>query len=177
MNDKLVTLIQKEISYLQSITINVKQPRKIKIEDIKNFDKNLFEDLASFNGLAIYIITINTDFEDFDLNKIKENFKIIKNEKQIAMCRLNEKNWGNTQNKCLYVGSSKEIIKRLKEHLGINEAKKTYALHLNKWWGKENINIDIYEFDNNENNEKDVQTFEDLLWEEYKPLFGRQGKK
>ena len=167
MDNKLKTLIKAEIKHLEQITVKVKSPKTININDVKIFDENLFADLIYFDGLAIYIITIDTEFETLDLNKIKVNFEKFKNEKQFAMCRLNKNNWTNLKNKCLYVGSSKEIIKRLKEHLGINEARKTYALHLKKWWEQENIRIDIYEFDNNE---KDVQIFEDLLWEEYKPL-------
>ena len=76
---------------------------------------------------------------------------------------------------CLYVGSSHNIYKRLLEHLGFG-AQKTFALHLKEWWDKrEPIQIEIYEVFNNKND--NLQTIEDILWSQNKPLFGRQGKR
>ena len=81
--------------------------------------------------------------------------------------------WKNkTGEKCLYVGSSQDIRKRLKEHLGIID-KTTYALHLSVWWKNREISVELYEA----KNEKEMQLFEDLLWDEYKPLLGKKGRK
>ena len=90
------------------------------------------------------------------------------------------KYWKNkTGEKCLYVGSSQDIRKRLKEHLGIMNnkgeliGKTTYALHLSAWFINKKISIELYEAYNKE----EMQLFEDLLWDEFKPLLGKKGRK
>ena len=145
-----------------------------------------YSELGKYHDKTIYIFTVSNF--PYDKNEIKNIFeetsqKLV-NEKKIALCRINETSaeWENVKsnkNVCLYVGSSKNIRQRLKEHLFLCNPN-TYAMHLEKWFNTNlpiTINIwDFYGFLNGENSEY-LQNIEDLLWNKYKPLFGRQGKK
>jgi len=119
----------------------------------------------------LYIIKAN-----FISKNYKEKISEAQKKNVFAMARINKNNFDYTASKniCLYVGSSHNIYKRLLEHLGFG-AQKTFALHLEKWWDNLPIQIEIYEVCNNENDA--LQIIEDILWEQNKPLFGRQGKK
>ena len=82
----------------------------------------------------------------------------------------------NGKSHCLYVGSSRGLISRIKQHFGFGP-KGTYAMQLSHWWEKGLvITIDIYAFDNNIST-KAFQAFEDGAWSSLKPMFGRQGKR
>lgn len=79
---------------------------------------------------------------------------------------------------CLYVGSSSDIAKRLKEHIG-QGVKQTYALHICHWatdFPQVEIEFDFAQYEKNTNQEL-LQTLEDVLWEKQNPMFGRQGSK
>jgi len=105
------------------------------------------------------------------------------------LCRRNPSpHWKNAKKDvpvCLYVGSSKNIKQRLKEHLFLCN-KNSYAMDLDQWIKAKNATITIYiwDFSNFLNSVKNkkledeyLQNIEDLLWKKYLPLFGRQGKK
>jgi hypothetical protein len=74
----------------------------------------------------------------------------------------------------LYVGSSRDLRKRLTEHLGYG-SKKTYSLHLRHWgrdFGKVRIDVRFYE----RSTDKAVLcALEDHLAAKLTPLFGRRG--
>ena len=74
----------------------------------------------------------------------------------------------------LYVGRSRNLKKRLREHLGA-EAPGVYALHLKRWAPsvKAEIVISVIRF--HETHDLVVQTIEDGIWETLKPAFGRKG--
>lgn len=55
--------------------------------------------------------------------------------------------------------------------MGVGGSKKTYALHLKQWF-KEQIEIEVYKTKN-----EYLQLFEDIMWDIYKPLLGKRGKK
>ena len=88
-----------------------------------------------------------------------------------AYARLNRKS------RCLYVGSSKGLIPRVKQHLGFGP-KGTFAMQICYWC--ENLDLDItlniYAFGNSITI-KAFQAFEDGVWDSLKPMLGRQGKK
>jgi hypothetical protein len=96
-----------------------------------------------------------------------------------CMSRINKKNlWEEKEgNYCLYVGSSKgSVAKRLVQHLGLpSDNPKVYALHLARWWPKAAIQIDIRQFRGEA--EPYLQEIEDMLWDYYRPIFGRKGSK
>lgn len=86
---------------------------------------------------------------------------------------------------CLYVGSSKELKSRLREHCDYNP-KGPYAMHIGSWKNwlplKElkdgQIKIFILKLENqNEYFPEQIQFYEDVLWDYYKPLLGRRGSK
>ncbi|MFH1991718.1 MAG: GIY-YIG nuclease family protein [Pseudomonadota bacterium] len=111
--------------------------------------------------------------DNFPLDSIYNRYKNAKESKKSerAYARLNIKS------RCLYVGSSKGLIPRIKQHLGFGP-KGTYAMQLCYWC--ENLDLDItlniYAFDNNISI-KAFQAFEDGAWNSLKPMLGRQGKK
>ena len=74
----------------------------------------------------------------------------------------------------LYVGRSRNLKKRLREHLGAG-APGVFALHLQRWAPsvKASIVISIMCFDAED--ELLIQAIEDGIWEALKPAFGRKG--
>jgi hypothetical protein len=77
--------------------------------------------------------------------------------------------------RCLYVGSCRNNIRgRLKHHL--ETLSDTYGLHLGEWWGKTPIQIFFLVFGGNIAGEY-LSLIEDVLWEAYKPLFGKKGPR
>lgn len=173
MKQKLDLLLEKELHKLQKLKhefIGYSQIKNLtfNLQNLNNTNLNL-----DLKGTVLYIIKFDLN-NKINLGSIKELYKTNKQIKQMALPRINNNHWLN-QNNYLYIGTSKNINKRLQEHLGINGSNKTYALHLSKWVSELTIDVEVYEFANNK--DEDVQLFEDLLWEEYKPLFGRRGRK
>ncbi|WP_336970108.1 GIY-YIG nuclease family protein [Sphingobium aromaticiconvertens] len=74
----------------------------------------------------------------------------------------------------LYVGSSRDLAKRLMEHLGFGP-KKTYSLHLRHWatqFGKVRINVRFYPASTDK---AVLRALEEHLANKLVPLFGRRG--
>ncbi len=207
-------IISKEIEKMKNYYSNFESlfikclpnlPEHKKIDIILNkfreiLEKNEYPDLLKekeLTGLNNDSQTIYMFFMDsfpYEKKKIEDKFNETKElEKlkgnKLSLCRINDSGkWENAKNGeqvCLYVGSSKNIKKRLKEHLFCCN-KESYAMHLDTWFyendKEKHITIYIWDFsnffdcDNNKNLEY-LQTIEDLLWNNYEPLFGRQGKK
>jgi len=107
------------------------------------------------------------------LDSIYNSYKNAKESKisERAYARLNRKSL------CLYVGSSKGLIPRIKQHLGFGP-KGTFAMQICHWCGNLHLDItlNIYAFGNGISI-KAFQAFEDGTWKLLKPMFGRQGKK
>ena len=147
-----------------------------------------YPELKTYSDKTIYMFSVTKiPYKKEDVDKIfKEETPKSANGKKISLCRINDsdkwKNVNSNETACLYVGSSEEIHKRLKEHLFECEPT-TYAMHLDTWFEKKDLPItiniwDFSEFLKDEKSDTDyLQTIEDLLWNHYKPLFGRQGKK
>jgi hypothetical protein len=171
------------------------------IEFNKNFDcsklkKNNFKkEYGEFNkdDSTVYIISapgFSLGFKD----KVKKIFEELTGKKgeKIALARIVVDNWnrdrGNQdRNKedCLYVGSSRDVLPRIKNHLGKTVKggqgyKTTFALHLADWiWQlnpEQQVFMDIWKLDLDENSPY-LQIIEDILWDHYRPLFGRRGEK
>ena len=81
------------------------------------------------------------------------------------------------------VGSSKELKSRLREHCD-DKPKGPYAMHIGSWknWltleKLKDGQIKILKLENqNEYFPDQIQFYEDVLWDYYKPLLGRRGSK
>lgn len=111
--------------------------------------------------------------EKHPLDSIYDRYKNAKQNKESgrAFARLNRKS------RCLYVGSSKGLIARIKQHLGFGP-KGTFAMQLYYWCENLGLDItlDIYAFGNGISVEA-FQVFEDGAWNSLKPMLGRQGKR
>ena len=159
--------IKDEIKTLNSIleNINIKKLEPLEINPSKETVLNL-----NLPAKKSYIYVIKS-IKPITQQKIIQG---IENKKQdFAMCKIND-NFKDNRDNCLYVGSSHNIIKRISEHIGIGGSPKTYAMHLSEWWNNGTITIDFYSV---ENSDKCLQLYEDILWDYYKPILGRQGKK
>ncbi len=172
INNELKILVEKYIDELQIIksNINVKYVSTLKIntsDESRNI--NVLNTIQN-NIPMIYIIRTKENISIEEIEAAKEKLKA----EGFGMFRINCKTINNkpNQTKCLYVGSSKKLRDRLKQHIGIT-SKSTYALHLSEWWKNKEIEIEIYEVVDFNN----MQLYEDCLWEKNKPILGREGKK
>jgi hypothetical protein len=88
-------------------------------------------------------------------------------------CRINNENM-NTGT--LYVGRSKTLKARLRQHLGA-ENRGIYSMHLQRWATRNDteISISYMKFENKE--DLLVQAIEDGLWASLLPAFGRKGER
>ncbi|MGH8128092.1 MAG: hypothetical protein ACRETC_06955 [Gammaproteobacteria bacterium] len=83
----------------------------------------------------------------------------------------------NELSQILYVGGSRSIATRLRQHLGFG-ARKTYSLHLSHWAQDLGLNLRFYCAGFEDAQDAEVfQTLEDQLWEESTPMFGRKGRR
>lgn len=109
---------------------------------------------------------------DVDLAAVERAFVKAKARKtdQRAYPRL------NGEGTCFYVGSSRSVAKRVRDHLGYG-AKGTYALQL-VHWAPESLQLDFVCARYADDTPFEVvQALEDTLWETKRPMFGRQGRK
>ena len=77
---------------------------------------------------------------------------------------------------CLYVGSSKSLRKRFKEHCGICN-KATYALKFKNWIKDHPIQLEFHYCEIHTDDQEILQNLEDGLWLRLKPVFGKYGGK
>jgi len=82
----------------------------------------------------------------------------------------------NKETKTLYVGRSKTLRARLKQHLG-TEGRGVYSLHLQRWATGNNAEIAVFIMKFNSVESSLIQTVEDTLWAYLKPAFGRKGER
>jgi len=137
-------------------------------ESLLNSIQNDFEKKKPY----IYILKI---MNNVDKSKLQNAFSEAKSNKKEdrAYARLNA---DHDHSQYLYVGSSHDIFKRIKEHLGIG-AKSTYALNLS-YWSQDfpSLEISLHYAQYADDTDSDLlQTLEDTLWIEKQPMFGRKG--
>ena len=174
MENLIKNLLNKKIEELKAIHVNITDIKTLHIENVGNCSN--IDNLKELKGkYVIYEIMLKENLSTEDRESLTLAFEEKRKEKTLALSRIkknqDKENWINSQNPCLYVGSSADINSRLKGHLGFG-AKKTYALHFKEWASDIKLTIEIFVFDNKK---EDVQLFEDLLWIQSNPLFGRQG--
>jgi len=138
------------------------------LDELRKWDNLTIRD-SSY--IYIYVITAEGGVS---LSSVAEAFSRAKKENLDgrAYARMN-----GHESQTLYVGSSRAINKRVAEHLGFG-SKHTYALHMRYWAEilEGRFSIVIYRFDDCEN-KKVIQAIEDGLWDQLKPMFGKQGAK
>jgi hypothetical protein len=128
-------------------------------------------DHARFGYIYTFFLPSN-----FHMSSVYDNYEAVKNSRKAgrAYARLNKT---NRESYCLYVGSSNDLIPRIRQHLGFGP-KGTFSMQLCYWC--ENANLDvtlkIYAF-NNSIDTKAFQAFEDGVWDSLRPMLGRQGRK
>lgn len=111
--------------------------------------------------------------QDVDIEQIERYFSSAKAHASNARAypRLNAKRH------LLYVGSSRSVTKRLREHLGYG-ANKTYALQLLHWARPVSLKLDFVCAKYADSTPTEViEALEDALWKGSRPMFGRQGRK
>jgi hypothetical protein len=168
--------IKSIIEGLKEIQFREKLSFQFNTNDLQNSQaiKNLLNDIKTkidhkkYN--YIYVLCLQNIAQT---DTIYHRYKTAKNNKTAdrAYARL------NTSSPCLYVGSSKGLVPRIKQHMGFGP-KGTYAMQLCHWCENLSLDIvlDIYAFDNDVS-KKAFQAFEDGVWDSLKPMLGRQGKK
>lgn len=83
----------------------------------------------------------------------------------------------NDLSRTLYVGSSRSLARRIREHLGFGFPR-TYAMHLVYWAPKLGLQLRLHAaFYPLGSSPKALQALEDCLWENLKPMLGRQGQR
>jgi len=122
---------------------------------------------------CIYLYTLSLPSNFAGLSRLVEVYKNAKTSEKHnrAYARLND------PSSCLYVGSSEKIHQRIKEHLGFG-AQGTYSLQLAYWASTFDLELAFECAKYAEGATPEViQTLEDTLWAELKPMFGRQGAR
>lgn len=76
----------------------------------------------------------------------------------------------------LYVGRSKKLRTRLRQHLG-DKSPRIYAMHLQRWATGNNARVSISYMMFEDRDDLLVQAVEDGLWTYLRPLFGRKGAR
>jgi hypothetical protein len=128
---------------------------------------------ARMDGIYLYAIFLVTP--NYEIDDLKEAFLRAKNAKKNdrAYARLNR----NNTSKCFYVGSSRDLLTRLKQHLGYGP-KGTFALQLAHWANPFELELELQCAKYHPGLATGIyQILEDTLWEDMRPMFGRKGMK
>ncbi len=134
---------------------------------------SIINDVSQWVGkgnITLYIIRLVS--EQINLSAIEEAFKTAKAKKDgRAFPRF------NGPSRCFYVGSSRNLHQRLKDHLGYG-AKSTFGLHLACWASHFPLELEFKCAKYQGGRDSRVyQALEDTLWDELSPMFGRRGAK
>lgn len=160
----------KNIQFEEKLSYKFNTKSLQNVQYVENFLNNIKKQINHNKHKYIYTFCLPDNFPtDHIYNRYKNAKEGKKSER--AYARLNRKS------PCLYVGSSKGLASRIKQHLGFGP-KGTYAIQLCYWC--ENLDLEItlniYAFDNSISM-KAFQAFEDGAWNSLKPMLGRQGKR
>ena len=135
--------------------------------------KSVREELAlhlSASDTALYSISL----PDADPTLVHQALTIARDDQVDQRCYSRILRLPHHPNMVLYVGSSRDLAKRLMEHIGFGP-KKTYALHLRHWatqFGKVRINVRFYPASTDK---AVLRALEEHLANKLVPLFGRRG--
>lgn len=118
----------------------------------------------------IYIFR-TVDSNESNQNKIYENFNKLRNKRDgRALCRYNK------LSDILYIGQSKNLRARFKQHLGDGPFG-TYAMHMKHWINGINLKIEFTYHRFSSFSDRALQALEDGLWDRLEPMFGKRGAK
>ena len=173
-----------ELKKFKTVTIDFNE-----ISDEGKLKRDPFKNNINNDECGIYIFFCDDKVKEIIKNSYPKRKKGENQDKYKMLSKYNEENFENKVKEnplnCLYVGSSKELKSRLREHCDDN-TKGPYAMHIGSWKNwlplKElkagQIIIKILKLENqNEYFPEQIQFYEDVLWDYYKPLLGRRGSK
>lgn len=147
---------------------------EINLASLTDDRKKLLRDELAINLGASETAIYSISLPDADPAAVHEALTVARDDKLDQRCYSRVLPLPHHPTAFLYVGSSRDLRKRLMEHLGYG-AKKTYSLHLRFWaaeFGKLRIDVRFYA----PSTEKDVLcALEDHLARKLVPLFGRRG--
>jgi hypothetical protein len=135
---------------------------------------SLLREVSAWAGAGqVCLYYVECRSADVDLTEIAGAFAAAKARKRRARAYPRM----NSPGTCLYVGSSRSMGKRLREHLGYGAAG-TYALQLAHWATPLSLQLDFVCAKYPEDTPPEVmQALEDTLWQVRRPMFGRRGAR
>jgi len=123
--------------------------------------------IQSMQSCIYYVQIINNP----NLQEVERSFLLAKETNLRAYPRF------NCQSEFLYVGSSSNLIQRVKERLGYGSTR-TYSLQLAHWAVNLNLGLDfIYAQYAQGIPPEVIQIIEDTLWDKLCPMFGHKGRR
>ena len=171
------------------------------ISDEGKLKRDPFKNNINNDECGIYIFFCDDKVKEIIKNSYPKRKKGENQDKYKMLSKYNEENFENKVKEnplnCLYVGSSKELKSRLREHCDDN-TKGPYAMHIGSWknWShlkelkEQKVLEELKELEDGQiiikilklENQKEyipeqIQFYEDVLWDSYKPLLGRRGSK
>lgn len=135
--------------------------------------KSIFAGLKEIKGRYIYTISFSN--YKTGLDSIKKTYKLfdLSNKPKVPGLTYNVSKFNKSHNnQTLYVGTSKDLATRIRQHLGYGP-KKTYSLHLVTWFPKDiDLTINIYKVQTNYH--LTTELIEQTIWDNLKPIFGKR---
>ena len=151
----------------------------LRVESKTIFDMIKADDLlailAKCKGRYVYLIKYRGDHKTFQ--KIQNAYKTFDSSNKphqkgvsYSISRYNSEH----ESQYLYVGTSKMVTSRIKQHLGWSKSKGTYAMHLAQWFPK-NIDVEL-EIIQLKSIDIDLvhECIEQTYWNTCQPLFGKR---
>jgi len=127
------------------------------------------------SGNCVYMISAPSSTQITNIingvNKCRNNCDKCKCENPIKhFPKINEH---NCKDNCVYVGSTKDLKSRIKQHFDDRCWGRTYALYLKCYYKEVDLVVKYIKIDDREL----MQDVEDAFWDFYKPILGRRGQK
>jgi GIY-YIG catalytic domain len=133
----------------------------------------LIDSVQAYKNKYIYILKVNVYSNE--LETIKNAYKAFdaRNKPRVLGITLNASRFNKGhESEYLYVGSSKNIKSRIRQHLGDGNLR-TYSLHLKHWFPKK-INLALYIYEIDSQNHEVIEAIEQGIWDIIKPIFGKR---
>lgn len=180
INSKIV--LGKTIAHLKAA---LKDLEKCSIEKVQEFlipssvlfndgeAHKIFNELSKMKGRFIYVITNSGTEKSIDtIKKTYIQFDIT-NKPRVVNRTFNISRFNKLHStKTLYVGTSKSIKTRIKQHFGYG-SKKTYSMDLIHWFPK-NIDIHLSIYKVSTTNHFSIELIEQAIWDIKEPQFGKR---
>ncbi|MEQ8881301.1 MAG: GIY-YIG nuclease family protein [Cyclobacteriaceae bacterium] len=176
------TAVKRSIKQSEKLLESLKTVRLLDLKQTKIKSNTLFKNRESiYDQISVYkegekfIYVFSICKWEVNVNKIKDAYAVfdVRNKPRVLGKTHNTSRYNHQHNsEFLYVGSSKNLIQRIKQHLGDGN-KRTYSLDLIYWFPKDvDIAINIYSLSSQE--QELIETIEQAIWDEAKPLFGKR---